>query len=68
MESAFFQFLFLAFLLGPPFGEWFVAGLAFEAAAKSVDFFTGKGFLLPTGHNASVRRKSFGVNRHEFRI
>ena len=54
MKSAFFQFLFFAFLFGPPFGKWFVTGFAFEATAQGVNLFTGKGFLLPTSHGAMV--------------
>ncbi len=50
---SFFQFLFLALVICPPFGESFVAWLHLELATERVNFFTGKGFL-PTGHEASL--------------
>ena len=59
---SFFQFLFLAFQVGHPFGERLVAGY-FVLAAECVDFVAGKFFLL-TRHDAILHPSVFGCQRN----
>lgn len=44
--KAVFEFLFGAFVFGPLFGKWLVAGLALEAAARAFDH-SESGFAVP---------------------